>query len=86
MFFSILVSIFKRRSIKNPYQAQIGYNGKVKHIGFFKTAKEAAENFDACARLLPSKFRGRSRKLNFPQRSDWSHFTLPKWLLEEKSK
>ena len=71
---------------KTPYQARIVYNGKVKHIGCFKTAKEAAEHFDACARLFPSKTKGRPRKLNFPQRSDWSHLTLPNWLLEEKYK
>jgi hypothetical protein len=78
--------VYLNHSIKNPYYAQIGYNKKVKYIGKFKTAKEAAEHFDACARLLPSKFRGQPRKLNFPQRSDWSHITLPKWLLEEKLK
>ena len=57
----------------------------MKHIGNFKTAKEAAEHFDACARLLPSKYNNRPRKLNFPQRSAWSHLTLPKWILEAKS-
>ena len=71
---------------KTPYYAQIGYNEKIKYIGSFDTAKEAAEHFDACARLLPSKTKGRPRKLNFPQKSDWSHLTLPKWLLDEKSK
>ena len=53
----------------------------MKHIGCFKTAKEAAEHYDACATLLPAKY-GPSRRLNFPQIRDWSHVTLPKWLLE----
>ena len=63
------------------YFSRIQYNGKRKHIGTFKTAKEGAEHYDACSRLLPT---GRHRKLNFPQRSDWSHINLPRWLLEEK--
>jgi hypothetical protein len=78
--------VYLTHSIKNPYKTQIQYNGKFKYIGCFKTAKEAAEHFDACARFILSKTKGYSRKLNFPQRSDWSHLTLPKWLLEEKSK
>ena len=56
----------------------------MKHIGSFKTATEAGEHYDACARLLPSKYKNRPRKLNFPSRSDWSHLTLPKWILEKK--
>ena len=57
----------------------------MKHIGCFKTAKEAAQHYDACARLLPSVRQGRPRKLNFSRKSDWSHLTLPKWVLEAKS-
>jgi hypothetical protein len=70
------------RGCKISYVSRINYNGKNKHIGTFKTAKEAAEHYDACARLVPKAKTGRPRKLNFPQRSDWSHLSLPKWLLE----
>ena len=56
----------------------------MKQIGTFNTAKEASEHYDACSRLLLKAKKGRPRKLNFPKRSDWSHITLPRWLLEEK--
>ena len=65
------------------YQAIIGYNGKKKHIGSFKTVKETAQHYDACARLIPRAKHAHRRKVNFPERSDWSHIALPKWLLKE---
>ena len=71
MFFQYTGVRFKSNR-KSPYTAEIKHNGKIKHIGYFKTAKEAAEHFDACARLLPSKRKELPRKLNIPQRSDWS--------------
>ena len=71
------------KGYKISYQALISYNGKMRHIGTFNTAKEAAEHYDACARLILTTKTGRLRKFNFPQRSDWSHITLPKWLLKE---
>ena len=71
------------RGCKISYVSRISYNAKNKHIGTFKTAKEAAQHFDACSRLLPTSKTGpRRRKLNFPKRSNWSHITLPKWILE----
>jgi hypothetical protein len=71
------------RGYKISYRARIGYDGKKKYIGYFKTAKEAAEHYDACVRIFPKPKKGSDRQLNFPERSDWSHLSLPKWFLEE---
>ena len=71
-----------RKGYKISYRAEISYNGKNKCIGTFKTAKEAAEHYDACARSLPRPKNGHRRIFNFPERSNWSHITLPKWILK----
>ena len=59
----------------NPYKASIQYNGKVKSIGYYSSAIEAAEHWDMCARKI-----GRTRKLNFSLTKDLSHMRVPKWL------
>jgi len=57
------------------YKAQIRYNGKMMYIGLYCTKLEAAENFDACARKI-----GKSKNLNFPDKTNYSHVSLPQWL------
>ena len=76
IFLSIMMSI-SRALEKIPYHARISYNGKWKYIGSFKTATEAGKHYDACARLFASKFKNRPRNLNFSQKRDWSHISLP---------
>lgn len=46
----------------NPWRAQIRINGKLRTIGHFKTAEEAAKAFDKSAKQLFGQFCG---KLNF---------------------
>jgi hypothetical protein len=58
-----------------PYRATIGLNQKIKSIGYFSSAYEAAEHWDACARKI-----GKSPRLNFVLTKDLSHIILPKWL------
>ena len=48
------------------WQAQIGIDRKMKNMGVFDTAEEAARAFDAEAVKHPSKRKGYSRQLNFP--------------------
>ena len=60
---------------KKRYQACIRFNEKVKYIGIYASAYEAAEHWDACARKI-----GKSKKLNFPLTKDLSHIILPTWL------
>ena len=54
-------------------RATIYLNGKTKAAGYFSSAYEAAECWDACTRKI-----GKSKKLNFALTKDLSHITLPK--------
>lgn len=42
--------------LKKPWQAQIYTNGKNKHLGYFATAEEAAEAYNAAARKYFGEF------------------------------
>lgn len=46
----------KSRGNNKPFQAQIRLNGKLKHIGFYQTAKEAAKAYDSYAKIYYKKF------------------------------
>ena len=41
---------------KNKYQAHININGKIKHLGYFKTAEEASQVYEAKAREIHGEF------------------------------
>ncbi len=59
----------RRYPIGTRYIATIGVAGKVKYLGFFNTAEEAAKMYDAAAMCFYKEF----AKLNFPDRPrrDW---------------
>ena len=40
----------------NKYRAQININGKLKHLGYFKTAEEASQVYEAKAREIHGEF------------------------------
>jgi hypothetical protein len=63
---------------KKRYQACIRFNEKVKYIGIYASAYEAAEHWDLCARNIVLQ-QGK-RKYNFSLTKDLSHIILPKWL------
>ena len=45
-----------KKNLKKPYQARITCNNKTYHIGYFTTAKEAAEAYDKKAKELHGDF------------------------------
>ena len=47
----------------NPYTAKIQKDGKVYHLGHYKTPEEAAKTYDAKAKELHGEF----GRLNFPE-------------------
>ena len=63
------------------YQANIRHNKLQKYIGTYDTQLEAAKHYDACSRKLRRTTKNRrTTKLNFPDKTDFPHICLPKWL------
>ena len=59
---SKLKGVFYVKS-KKKYKAQIGFKGKTKHIGYYKTQKHAGKAYDKMAKKLFGEF----AYLNFPE-------------------
>jgi hypothetical protein len=48
--------VFRFDSKRNPWVVRIGYNGRYYNIGYFKTEKQAAKQYNCAARIFHGEF------------------------------